>query len=188
MTESKIAGAIKTPTYRQGNWFKGTEVHVSCIRLEQIVGEHKIIERLRRELKVSFSQQAAGLFSEEGLRLMAKYHPIWVTPEGEDLWCFGQLRYLSLYKSGLPGTMEVPVLIFPRVKKRQIEESFHQELLLAPEVYFLTGNDRRHMGWQWRNQSNAAFLTKTIRKPGLKTLAEMLGCEQRTLKEGKTYA
>jgi hypothetical protein len=158
------------------------------VPLSRITGEHKVVAKLRRERKVFFSQQAACLFTEEGLQLVAKYHPIWVTPDDEDFRCFGNLRYFHLFETGLPKTAEIPVMVFDRVSKKDIEELFHLELLLVPEVFVLTGNDRRHMSWQWQQEGNASFLATTIRRPELRTLAEMLGCEVRTLKGGKLDA
>ena len=119
---------------------------------------------------------------------MAMYQPLWVTPDGNNFRCIGMSRYFHILKAGLPATTEIPVIVHDRVSKKKIEELFRLEILLVPEVYLLTGNDRRHMGWQWQHESNTAFLTKTVKKPKLKTLAQMLCCEERTLKGAKDDA
>ena len=129
-------------------------MHVS---LGRIVGEHKVIERLRGELKIAFSKQTAAHFTQEGLRLMAMYQPLWVTPDGNNFRCIGMSRYFHILKAGLPATTEIPVIVHDRVSKKKIEELFRLEILLVPEVYLLTGNDRRHMGWQWQHKAIQHF-------------------------------
>lgn len=178
-----MESAASTPEHRESTKLIGIEVGVVMrLPLSRIVGEHKAIERLRSLRKVAFSQQAFGHFTENGLQVMAKYNPVLVTPESDNYRCVGGLRNFHLFRAGLPSTAEIRVIVFDHMHKREIEELFLIEMLLTPEVYQMTANDRRHMWSQWQSAGNAAFLAKTIRMPGLQTLARMLGCGERALR------
>ena len=155
---------------------------IVSVRLNRIVGEHEFILALRRRSMISFSSPLVRSFHPEGLLMLARHQPIHVTGTPESMRCIGGLHIFRLLALGLPGETMIPVLFYRRVSKRDIADSFFQDIFLLPIVFALNPNDRRHLAWQWQQQHNLSFLDRVVRNSGIRTLAQLLGADPRTLK------
>jgi hypothetical protein len=156
------------------------------VRLEEIAGEHEFVRKQRKEMGICFSELPVRLFCEDGLRMLAAHSLVRLMRKEGSLWCIGSLRIFRLLKLGLPGKEVIPALIYERMKKKYLLDALNYEWLIEPAIFSLNSNNKRHMGWQWQQENNLPFFRRTVMSPGIKTLAQLLGVDPRTLKGDNT--
>lgn len=116
------------------------------VRIGQISGEHELIVRLRKELKICYSRPSARDLTQASLLSFARSYRLPVIAKGDKYLCVGKCWCFHMLKSGLPATTEIPVLLFERIKRKEIEDGFREEVVLLPAILAMNTNDKRHMG------------------------------------------
>lgn len=161
-----------------------SQLQMVCIPISEIAGEHEIVTKLREELGVCFSEPPSGQLTDEGLRRLANHQLIHVVEKGGRYWCIAGFRIFRILKAGLPGASEIPVVLQRRIRSVELRDSVLLELLVIPAILSIHPLERKLMGELWQSQRDSEFFVSALRNSGTGALAQILGCDPRTV-EGR---
>jgi hypothetical protein len=143
------------------------------VRLQEILGEHEMVTKLRQEAGAYFLGSPLGQLTTSGLIDLVHHRPLYITAKGGKYWCISGFRIFWLLQAALPRDTQIPVLFLGRIRPTVLRDFILYELLLVPAIQTLHPHDKRLMGKLWQARKDSEVFKNSLQSTGAKGLARL---------------
>lgn len=167
-----------------GDEIQHDSMRLQMLRLDQICGVHPLVDHIRNESGGYMRDLPHGGITPQGLIEIANYAPLHVALKDGQFKCVGGQRLFRLLQF-CDGSTLVPVLAHSKLPRKALTDLIRLDLLLIPVFFSLQTKDIRRLGTTWAQQADTDFFFRVIASPGSEALANLVGCDVRTVTERK---